>query len=162
MTEKEKEEVSKKEVEEESQAGAEDEKQEQPKEEQREETKKEQEKGTEDLKEEKKVEETKEKPVEEKERPPMEKNVIFIGEKPFMNYVTSAIMQFTTQNSEDVKIKARGKFISKAVDVAEIVRKRFLKDQVELAGIKTDSEEFTGRDGKDRRVSSIEIILKKG
>jgi len=56
-------------------------------------------------------------------------NIIFIGSKPFMNYVTSVAMQFNTKNSPEVIIKARGKFISKAVDVSEVIRRRFLKDQ---------------------------------
>ncbi|MFH1072834.1 MAG: RNA-binding protein [Nanoarchaeota archaeon] len=62
-------------------------------------------------------------------------NSIFIGEKPFMNYVTSVIMQFTTKNANEVIIKARGKFISRAVDVAEVSRKRFLKDQFKINDI---------------------------
>ena len=56
-------------------------------------------------------------------------NVVFVGTKPFMNYVTSVIMQFTTKGQKEVIIKARGKFISRAVDISEVVRKKFLKDQ---------------------------------
>ena len=52
-------------------------------------------------------------------------HVIFVGSKPFMNYVTGVVMQFTTQNAENVVVKARGKFISKAVDIAEVAAKRF-------------------------------------
>jgi len=55
-------------------------------------------------------------------------NVIYIGSKNFMNYVTAVVMQFTTQNRPEVIVKARGKFIARAVDVAEVARKRFLKD----------------------------------
>ncbi len=90
-----------------------------------------------------------------------EDNTIYVGNKPFMNYVTSVVMQFTTQNASEVLVKARGKFISKAVDVVEVVRKRFLKDQVELDRISIDSEEFENKEGKQVRVSSIEICLKK-
>ena len=86
-------------------------------------------------------------------------NNIFIGGKPFMNYVTGVVMQFTTKGANEVIIKARGKFISRAVDVAEVAAKRFLEDQVELNGIKIDSEEFTNKEGKEVRVSSIEITL---
>lgn len=88
-------------------------------------------------------------------------NVVFVGNKAFMNYVTSVVMQFTTQNAQEVVVKARGKFISKAVDVVEVVRKRFLKDQVDVSNISIDSEEFENKDGKKVRVSSIEITLKK-
>ncbi len=90
-----------------------------------------------------------------------EDNVVFVGNKAFMNYVTSVVMQFTTQNAQEVVVKARGKFINKAVDVVEVVRKRFLKGQVELKGINIDSEEFENKDGKQVRVSSIEITLQK-
>jgi len=89
-------------------------------------------------------------------------NIIFIGAKPFMNYVTGVVMQFTTQNMQDVTIKARGKFISKAVDVAEIVSKRFLKEQhILVKDIKIGSEEFENKEKKKVNVSVIEIILKR-
>ncbi len=88
-------------------------------------------------------------------------NSIFIGSKPFMNYVTSVVMQFTTKNAEEVIVKARGKFISRAVDVAEVASKRFLTDQVEIKDIRIDSEEFQNKEGKDVRVSTIEITLAK-
>jgi archaea-specific DNA-binding protein len=88
-------------------------------------------------------------------------NSIFIGGKPFMNYVTSVVMQFTTKNAGEVIIKARGKFISRAVDVSEVATKRFLKDQIKLKDIKINSEEFENKEGKEVRVSTIEIILDK-
>jgi len=90
-----------------------------------------------------------------------EDNTIFIGEKPFMNYVTAVVMQFTTKNASDIFIKARGKFISRAVDVAEVSSKRFLNGQAEVGDIKIDSEEFTNKEGRQVRVSTIEITLKK-
>jgi len=90
-----------------------------------------------------------------------EDNTIFIGEKPFMNYVTAVVMQFTTKNASDIFIKARGKFISRAVDVAEVTSKRFLNGQAEVGDIKIDSEEFTNKEGRQVRVSTIEITLKK-
>ena len=55
--------------------------------------------------------------------------------------------------------KARGKFISRAVDVAEVAAKRFLENSVSIKDIKVDSEEFTNKEGKQVRVSSIEITL---
>ncbi len=86
-------------------------------------------------------------------------NYIFIGNKPFMNYVTSVVVQFTTKNADEVLIKARGKFISRAVDVAEVACKRFLKDQIKVKDIKINSEEFQNNEGRDVRVSTIDIIL---
>ena len=90
-----------------------------------------------------------------------EDNSIFIGNKPFMNYVTSVVVQFTTKGAKDVIVKARGKFISRAVDVSEVAMKRFMKDQIELKGIAIDSEEFKNKEGQDVRVSTIEITLAK-
>ena len=95
-------------------------------------------------------------------RNPDKDNTIFIGIKPFMNYVTGVIMQFTTQGATEVTIKARGKFISKAVDVAEVAKKRFLKDQnISIKEIKIDSEEFENKEGKKVNVSTIDITLVK-
>ncbi len=88
-----------------------------------------------------------------------EDNTIFIGEKPFMNYVTAVVMQFTTKNAGEIVIKARGKFISRAVDVAEVSSKRFLNGQANVGDIKIDSEEFTNKEGRQVRVSTIEITL---
>jgi archaea-specific DNA-binding protein len=88
-------------------------------------------------------------------------NSIFVGAKPFMNYVTGVVMQFTTKNAEEVIVKARGKFISRAVDVSEVASKRFLDNTVEVKDIKIDSEDFQNKEGKDVRVSTIEITLGK-
>ena len=86
---------------------------------------------------------------------------IFIGSKPFMNYVTGVVMQFTTQNADVVVVKARGKFISRAVDVVEVARKRFLPDNVKIGTVVTDSEEFKNKEGRQVRVSTIELELIK-
>ncbi len=88
-------------------------------------------------------------------------NNIFIGGKPFMNYVTGVVMQFTTKSANEVIVKARGKFISRAVDVSEVAAKRFLEGSVEVKDIKIDSEEFQNKEGKTVRVSTIEITLVK-
>lgn len=88
-----------------------------------------------------------------------ENHVIFVGGKPFMNYVTAVVMQFTTQNAQNVTVRSRGKFISRAVDVAEVVKSRFLKNQVEVSNILTGSEEFENKEGRKVRVSTIDIVL---
>jgi archaea-specific DNA-binding protein len=90
-----------------------------------------------------------------------EDNSIFIGNKPFMNYVTAVVMQFTTKDAKEVLIKARGKFISRAVDVVEIASKRFLDNTVKIKDVKIDSEDFKNKEDKDVRVSIIEIVLQK-
>ena len=89
-------------------------------------------------------------------------NVVFIGSKPFMNYVTSLIVQFTNKKHSEVVVKARGRWIARAVDVVESVRKRFLKDEnLKIKNILIDSEEVENRGGKKVNVSLIEITLRK-
>ena len=89
-------------------------------------------------------------------------NTIFVGIKPFMNYVTGVIMQFQNKGQNEVIVSARGKFISKAVDVAEVARRTFLKDEnIQVKNIKISSEQFENKEGKRIFVSSIDIILTK-
>jgi DNA-binding protein len=89
-----------------------------------------------------------------------EEHSIFIGSKPFMNYVTGVVIQFN-QGATEVAIKARGKFISKGVDVAEVARRKFLEDKnVSIKDISIGSEEFENKEGKIVNVSVMEIILK--
>ncbi len=88
-------------------------------------------------------------------------NSIFIGGKPFMNYVTGVVMQFTTKNADEVIVKARGKFISRAVDVSEVAAKRFLVGQVKIKEVRIDSEEFENKEGRQVRVSTIEVVLSR-
>jgi len=91
-----------------------------------------------------------------------DENIVFVGGKPFMNYVTAVVMQFTMKGAREVVIKARGKFISRAVDIAEVCKKRFLKDHnIEVKDIKTDSEEFENKEGRKVNVSTIDITLGK-
>ncbi len=87
-------------------------------------------------------------------------NTVFIGKKPTMNYVLAVVTQFNSGNSE-VIIKARGRAISRAVDVAEIVRHRFVMDS-QLKDIKIDTEVLErGDEATTANVSSIEITLSK-
>lgn len=99
--------------------------------------------------------------TQEKKMTGKDDHIVFVGNKPFMNYVTGVVMQFTTQNAAEVVVKARGKFISRAVDIAEVAAKRFLENTVEIKEIKVDSEEFKNKEGKQVRVSTIEIYLGK-
>lgn len=91
----------------------------------------------------------------------MKDNVIYVGDRPFMNYVTGVVMQFTAKEAEDVIVKARGKYVGRAVDVAEVSTKKFLDDIIEVGSVDIDSERFETDEGKEIRVSTIEITLKK-
>jgi len=86
-------------------------------------------------------------------------NTVFVGKKPTMSYVLAVVTQFGDGMTE-VHIKARGRSISKAVDVAQIVRNKFVKD-VEIANVEIGTEKVTSEDGKELNVSTIDITLKK-
>ncbi len=87
-----------------------------------------------------------------------EENTVFIGKKETMAYVMAVVTQFN-QESDEVIIKARGRAISKAVDVAEITKNKFLQE-IGIKDIVTDTEKIEQED-EDRtvNVSSIEITL---
>lgn len=90
-------------------------------------------------------------------------NIIFVGIKPFMNYVTGVVMQFQNKGQDEVLVSARGKFTAKAIDVVEVARRTFLKDEdIQIEGIKISSEQFENKEGKRIFVSAIEIKLVKG
>ena len=99
--------------------------------------------------------------MDEEERPEssMPENVVLIGKKPPMHYVLAVVTQFNN-GARSVKIRARGNAISRAVDVAEISRNRFITD-IKVGNIAINSEELANEDGTKSKVSSIEITLAK-
>jgi len=84
--------------------------------------------------------------------------VVFIGLKPTMTYVFQVVTQLNS-GAGPVVVKARGNAIGKAVDVAEVVRHRFLEGQVEVGPITIETERLTNREGREANVSSIAIPL---
>ena len=97
--------------------------------------------------------------IETKERKEIERNVVFVGKKPAMSYVLACVTQFNDGNN-DVILKARGRAISHAVDVAEIVRNKFMTN-TEIKNVSIGTEELQSEQGEKINVSSIEIILGK-
>lgn len=88
-----------------------------------------------------------------------EANSVLIGRKPVMNYVLACITLFHS-GVEEINVKARGKAISRAVDVVEVVRRRFLPDvKVKAIGIGTDKVVSREEGGSLTNVSTIEIVL---
>jgi archaea-specific DNA-binding protein len=87
-----------------------------------------------------------------------EDDVVFVGSKPVMNYVLAVVTQFNG-GAKEVKILARGRAISRAVDVAEVSRARFLLD-VSVKNIQI-STEVLNTDRGETNVSAIEILLGK-
>ncbi len=86
-------------------------------------------------------------------------NVVYVGRKPTMSYVLAVITQFT-DGLKEVHVKARGRSISRAVDVSEIVRNRFLGD-VKVKSIDIGTEERVVEEGNKINVSTIDISLVK-
>ena len=89
-------------------------------------------------------------------------NAVLIGQKPIMNYVLACIT-FFHGGAKEVSIKARGKAISRAIDVAEVVRHRFLPDvKIKNIGIGTDQLLPQEEGDSPINVSTIEITLIRG
>jgi len=89
----------------------------------------------------------------------MDDNTVFVGKKPSMAYVLAVVTQFGDGQPE-IFIRARGKSISKAVDVAEITTKKFVQDaKVKSIIIGTDSIENENKEKVN--VSTINICLGK-
>jgi len=90
-----------------------------------------------------------------------EANAVLVGRKPVMNYVLACITLFHGGAGE-INVKARGRAISRAVDVVEIVRRRFLPDvKVKNIGIGTEQVAPNEEGGTPTNVSTIEITLTK-
>ena len=85
-------------------------------------------------------------------------NIIYIGRKPAMSYVMATLATFN--NGETVYLKARGRSITTAVDVAEITRNRYLtgmhRPEIEIGTEQVEDDRGT------RNVSTMTITLNKG
>jgi len=90
-----------------------------------------------------------------------ESSSVLIGKKPVMNYVLACITLFHG-GAKEVHIKARGRAISRAVDVVEVVRRRFLPDvKIKKVGIGTEQVAPKVEGGTATNVSTIEITLER-
>jgi len=88
--------------------------------------------------------------------------IVFVGNKPPMSYVLAIITSLSASNAKEITLKARGRAITTAVDVAEITRSRFIKD-LKVSSISIGTEEMPAREGENRSrmVSTMEITLAK-
>ena len=80
---------------------------------------------------------------------------VFIGKKKSLNYVMAAMVVL---NDKPVRLLARGRSISRAVDVAEILKNRFVSGAT-YGKILIDTESLTNTDGTNNNVSSIDIEI---
>jgi len=87
------------------------------------------------------------------------RNIIYIGKKPLMAYVTSTLIQLA--NIPSVRIKARGMSIGRAVDVTQIISRKTENAGYVIGEIKLGSEALESQDGKMRNVSTIDIEVKR-
>ena len=88
-----------------------------------------------------------------------DENTVFVGKKGTMSYVLAVVTQMN-QGAQEVMIKARGKAISRAVDVAEIVKNKFVTN-AKITDIQVSTEEISTEEGSLLKVSAIEIKLAK-
>ena len=88
-----------------------------------------------------------------------ERNIIFIGTKPIMSYVSATLTQLSTRPS--ITIKARGKRITQAVDVSQMIVKRMDTVGYVISDVRISSDSLTSQDGKQRNVSNMEIDITK-
>ncbi len=93
-----------------------------------------------------------------------EPRIVYVGKKPSFSYVKAVLMAMQ-EGERLVRLQARGQAISRAVDVAEICRRRhgiiasMLPEKVSIVSIQTDSIELQDHDGRNKTVSSMFIEL---
>ena len=86
-------------------------------------------------------------------------NTIYIGSKPIMAYVTATLTQLASLPM--VTVSARGKRITQAIDVSQMIVKRMDEVGFVINDVRTSSDSLTSEDGRVRNVSNIEIDIKK-
>ena len=84
--------------------------------------------------------------------------MIFIGTKPIMTYVTAALTRLSSLSM--VTIVARGKRITQAIDVSQMIVKRMNEVGFAIDDVRISSDSLVSRDGQKRSVSKIEIDVK--
>lgn len=87
-------------------------------------------------------------------------DTVIVGGKPIMNYIVACITLLNAGRSE-IKVRARGKNISKAVNVVEMLRRVFVKD-LEIKNIEIGTDVLKDETGNERSISTISITLQHG
>jgi len=89
----------------------------------------------------------------------MDDNVVYVGKKGVINYVMAAITQLN-KGEKEIHMKARGRSISKAVDVVQLLKNRF-ESGVKIVNIEIDTEEVEADEGGKIKISTIDIVVGK-
>ncbi len=100
-----------------------------------------------------------EKAAEARPRSQIPPDTVFIGKKPLMAYATAVMMHFNG-GANHLTVKARGQSISHAVDVVEVVRRRFFQGKLNVKEVRIGTE-VLGEADEARNVSTMEILLEK-
>ena len=85
-------------------------------------------------------------------------NTVFIGKKPVLNYVLACMTLFKSGHGEII-VKARGRSISRAVDVVEVLRNRFMPN-AEVVKIEIGTDQIQTDERGSSNVSTIDIHVK--
>ena len=105
---------------------------------------------------------TEQKPMTERSpstRSNIPSNAVLVGQKELMAYATAIVMQINS-GTKELSVKARGRVISKAVDIVEVCRRRFFEGKLEITAVNIGTE-VLGEEGQTRNVSTIEIKIRK-
>jgi len=94
----------------------------------------------------------------ELERPQQVHDLIIMGTKPIMLYVSAILGKLASLPI--VTIAGRGKRITQAIDVSQMIVKRMNEVGYEISDIRISSDSLVSRDRRERKVSKIEIDLK--
>jgi len=89
--------------------------------------------------------------------PHTSRDFVVVGLKPEMNYVVACMTLFNAGIGQ-VMVRARGRHISKTVDIINMLRSVFLKDLV-VDGIEIGTDTHLSPEGKELFVSTIEIRI---
>jgi len=82
---------------------------------------------------------------------------VYVGSKPIMSYVTAVVTAL--QSADSVRVLARGRAISSAVDVVEVTKRSFMTD-ISVEDISIGTERM-GEGDTARNVSTIAISLSR-
>ena len=87
-----------------------------------------------------------------------ERKTVIVGQsKPLLNYVTACITMFNS-GAEHVILRARGEAINMAVEVAQVLKKRFVSN-VQISNIQIGGDNVISRDGRQLSLPVLEIEL---
>jgi len=95
----------------------------------------------------------------ELERPQQTHDLIIMGTKPIMLYVSAILGKLASLPI--VTIAGRGRRITQAIDVSQMIIKRMKDVGYEISDVRISSDLLESKDGRERPVSKIEIDIKK-